>query len=114
MAEWQHAFCGCFDNIGICIIAYFIPCYTMGKNAEAMGESCLLHGLLGFVPILHFVCPSIIREKVRKQKGIEGNLVEDLLLTMCCTICSLVQVAQELEQNSAAMAMNGGEEMTRA
>ena len=84
----------------------------MGKNAEAMGEGCLLHGLLGFVPILHFVCPSIIRGKVRQQKGIEGTLVEDLFLTFCCTLCSIVQVAQELDQTSA-MARSQGEVMER-
>ena len=43
--EWSHGLCGCFDNFTVCIITYFLPCYTSGKNAEAVGESCLLYGV---------------------------------------------------------------------
>ena len=45
VGEWRHGLCNCFDDIGICIIAYFVPCVTFGQNAEAIGEgSCLLCG----------------------------------------------------------------------
>uniref|UniRef100_A0A1I8FPH0 Zf-ANAPC11 domain-containing protein n=1 Tax=Macrostomum lignano TaxID=282301 RepID=A0A1I8FPH0_9PLAT len=42
MGEFQHGLCGCFDDCGLCIITYFVPCYTFGKNAEAVGDSCML------------------------------------------------------------------------
>ena len=29
---WQHGIFGCFDNCGICIFTYFLPCYTFGKK----------------------------------------------------------------------------------
>ena len=29
---WQHGIFGCFDNFGICIVTFFIPCYTFGKK----------------------------------------------------------------------------------
>ena len=31
---WQHGVFGCFDNCGICIVTYFLPCYTFGKEAS--------------------------------------------------------------------------------
>lgn len=44
MSDWQSSLFGCFDDFGLCIITYFVPCYTFGKNAEAMGDSCLCCG----------------------------------------------------------------------
>lgn len=29
--QWKHGLCGCFDNCELCIITYFVPCYTAGK-----------------------------------------------------------------------------------
>ena len=46
VGEWRHGLFNCFDDIGICIIAYFVPCVTFGQNAEAIGEgSCFLCGI---------------------------------------------------------------------
>lgn len=95
MAEWQHGLFGCFDNCGLCIITYFVPCYTFGKNAEKMGDSCILCAL-GFVcvgPILG----CLMRSKIRESKGIAGSLVSDILMWWCCPLCALVQEAQELD-----------------
>lgn len=41
---WKHGLLGCFDNLGLCIVTYVIPCYTFGKNAEAVGEGCCCCG----------------------------------------------------------------------
>jgi Cys-rich protein (TIGR01571 family) len=46
MGEWQHGLFGCFDDVKTCIIAYFVPCYVFGKNAEKVGENCLICGAL--------------------------------------------------------------------
>ena len=29
--NWSHGLCGCFDNIGICVVTYFVPCVTFGQ-----------------------------------------------------------------------------------
>lgn len=96
MGEWQHGLFGCFDNFGVCIVTYFLPCYTAGKNAEAVGESCLLCGLVLFVPIADIIFPATIRQKIRDQKGIEGSFLGDLLAHFCCMCCALAQSAQEV------------------
>lgn len=95
--EWQHGLFGCFDNFGICIVSYFIPCYQFGKNAEAVGENCLLCGLGMLVPILDIFLVLKIRGKIREAKGIQGSLVGDLFTWCFCGICALVQEAQEVQ-----------------
>lgn len=34
------------------VMAFFIPCYLQGKNAEGAGEQCVKHGLAALVPFL--------------------------------------------------------------
>ena len=38
MGEWQHGIFGCFNNCGVCILTFFLPCVTAGQNAEAVGK----------------------------------------------------------------------------
>lgn len=94
--EWQHGLFGCFDNCFICVVTYFVPCYTYGKVAEAAGDSCLLCGLVFFVPIANIFFGATTRGKIREMKGIEGSLLKDVLMIWCCGCCSLIQEAQEV------------------
>jgi len=96
-AEWQHGLFGCFDNLGVCIITYFVPCYQFGKNAEAVGESCLLCGIASIVPIANLVAGMKIRGKIREERGIAGSAFNDLLLYCCCTLCAICQEGQEVQ-----------------
>lgn len=95
MTQFKHGLCGCFDNCCICIVTYFCPCYTAGKVAEAVSESCILHGILFFVPLANIICLTIIRGKVRDQNGIVGSAVGDCCAIFWCTACALCQEAQE-------------------
>jgi Cys-rich protein (TIGR01571 family) len=95
--EFRQGLFGCFSNCGVCIITFLVPCYTEGKVAEKVGESCLIHALLMFVPILNLICASTIRQKVRAQKGITGSFVGDLLAIFCCTTCAICQEAAEVD-----------------
>jgi len=94
MAQFSHDLCGCFDNCGLCIITCFVPCYTVGKTAEAVGDDCLLCGL-GYV-FARCIIGAIVREKVRNQKGIEGSLAGDILVHWCCPLCAVIQDNQEV------------------
>ncbi|XP_041357253.1 cell number regulator 3-like [Gigantopelta aegis] len=96
-SEWQHGLFGCFDNFGICIISYFVPCYTFGKNSEAVGDSCLLCGLAYLVPLLNIFAALQVRGKIRDQKGISGGCLSDFLYIICCPCCALIQEAQEIQ-----------------
>lgn len=89
MAEFQHGLFGCFDNCGLCLISWIVPCYTVGKTAEAVGDDCLLCGV-GYI-FGGCIVGGIIREKVRNQKGIAGSLVGDIFVHFCCPLCAIVQ-----------------------
>lgn len=104
--DWQHGLFGCFDNCGLCIISYFVPCYTFGKNSEAVGESCFTCGVAYCIPILNIFAAIKIRGKIREQRGIPGSTFNDLLLICCCAPCALVQEAQEVQ-------VPGGKAMAR-
>ncbi|XP_071948152.1 uncharacterized protein [Antedon mediterranea] len=102
MGEWQHGLFGCFDNFGMCIITYFVPCYTAGKNAEKNGESCMVYGLLSILGCIGVWSMTKIRGKTRANKGIEGSYTSDCLMSLFCPICALVQEGQELEDVQVA------------
>lgn len=98
--EWQHGLCGCFDNFGLCIVSWLFPCYRFGKNAEAVGEDCLLCGIGFLVPVLDLFLGAHIRSKIRESKGIQGSFVGDLIMYFCCPLCALVQESQEVAGGS--------------
>ncbi|CAI8027902.1 Protein PLANT CADMIUM RESISTANCE 2 [Geodia barretti] len=95
--EWTNGVFGCFNDCSTCIIAYFCPCYVFGKNAEAVGDNCVLCALSQFVPLLDLWARVSVRGKIREQKGIEGSCFKDLICHWCCGLCSIVQEAQELK-----------------
>ncbi|CAG5131848.1 unnamed protein product [Candidula unifasciata] len=106
MTQFQHGLFGCFDNIGLCLITYIAPCYTFGKNAEAVGDSCLICGLIFFVPFANLLALLQVRGKIRDSRSIDGSCVGDLCAVLFCTLCSLVQEAQEVQSP-------GGQHMAR-
>ncbi|XP_064597883.1 uncharacterized protein LOC135464385 [Liolophura sinensis] len=95
--DWQHGVCGCFDNCGLCIITYFCPCYTFGKNAEAVGDSCCLCCLCYLIPIADIIAVISVRGKIRNARGISGSCIGDLCIHFFCHLCALVQEAQEIQ-----------------
>ncbi|BFZ17038.1 hypothetical protein BsWGS_20077 [Bradybaena similaris] len=99
---FKHGLCGCFDNIGLCIVTYFVPCYTYGKNAESVGENCLLCGLVYFIHPINLIFHTITRGKIREQRNIEGSVLKDFLTVAFCMCCALIQEAQELHDPEAA------------
>ena len=103
-AQWKNGICGCFGNCGMCIVTWFVPCYTLGKTAEAVGENCLLCGLLLFVPLANIVAPILVRGKVREAKGIAGSIVGDFCVHLFCGPCALCQEYQEMYPDSQASA----------
>lgn len=72
MGEFSNGLFGCFNNCTLCLITYIAPCYTAGKNAEAVGDSCIMVGALyAIFPIVGIYFVAKVREKIREQKGID-------------------------------------------
>ncbi|XP_066304862.1 uncharacterized protein [Branchiostoma lanceolatum] len=98
MGDWTYGICGCFNNFGVCIISYFLPCITAGRNAEKVGMgSCLYCGALSILGCVGWYVVAKTREETRGLRGIDGSLCGDLLMTLICPFCVVVQTAQELE-----------------
>ncbi|XP_041365523.1 protein PLANT CADMIUM RESISTANCE 3-like [Gigantopelta aegis] len=97
MGEFSNGLFGCFNNCSLCIITYFVPCLTAGKNAEAVGESCCVYGCLSILGPVGMWSRSKIRGKIRESKGIEGSFMNDCLMHWFCAICALIQEAQEVQ-----------------
>ncbi|OWF36562.1 Protein PLANT CADMIUM RESISTANCE 3 [Mizuhopecten yessoensis] len=72
MGEWANGLCGCMGNVTLCLITYIAPCYTAGKNAEAVGDSCIMVGALWyFFPLAGIYLSAVVRGKIREQHQIE-------------------------------------------
>lgn len=92
MADWGAGLFSCFDDIGLCLVTWIVPCFTFGKTMEAMGkQSCLIGALLFLVPLVNLVCWVQLRGEIREKYGIEGSLFGDLFAICCCSLCALVQ-----------------------
>jgi Cys-rich protein (TIGR01571 family) len=105
MGEWQHGLFGCFDDFKTCLIAYIVPCYVFGKNAEKVGESCIMCALALYVPFLNFYAITKVRGLIRERRGIEGSCFNDLLTWWCCGLCALIQEAQEVSWDQEGQLM---------
>ena len=53
-----------------------------------------MYALSMFVPILGLYCRTVVRGRIREQKGIEGSCFKDLLCSWCCSPCALAQEGQ--------------------
>ncbi|KAL5515770.1 hypothetical protein EMCRGX_G000987, partial [Ephydatia muelleri] len=104
-ADWSNGLCGCFNDFGICIITYFLPCYTFGKNAEAVGESCCLCCLCYGCSPFDLAAKVAVRARIRHQKGIAGTIAGDIVYHVFCTTCAICQEAQELKTGVKNMSM---------
>lgn len=91
--EWANSLFGCFGDSKLCLLTFCVPCYTIGKNAEGLGEDCLMHGLLAAVGC-NF--GPILRWRIRQEKGIKGSMMMDALTWGVLPCCALVQEAREL------------------
>jgi len=102
MGEYGSGLCSCFDDCGICIIAYCIPCYQIGSNighvnGEGVNWLWVLIGLC-FPPCAIFYS----RTQVQEKYGIEENVVSRLIASFCCALCALTQDSRELKKQGAA------------
>ena len=113
--QWQNSIFGCFGDCTTCkmlqnpllwfiffctgLLSFICPCIQFGRNAEAVGENCLMYALSQFVPILDLYCRTVVRGKIRQQKAIDGSCLNDLICHFFCEACALAQEAQVYRLN---------------
>ncbi|RNA07210.1 placenta-specific protein 8 -like [Brachionus plicatilis] len=91
VGQWKQGTFDCCSDCGDCLFAYFLPpCYnyTVAKAAEQSTGCAILTFCFGIT-----LC--CIRGTVREKYGIEGSPVNDFLCTVCCPLCTAVQIKHE-------------------
>jgi len=80
---------------------------VFGQVAEAVGESCALCGACVIIggPVAIYALAKV-RGLVREKSGIEGSFGSDILMAWCCSLCTIVQEAQELDLGGEAPAQS--------
>merc|ERR1712066_687460 len=85
-------FCG---DCSICLCGTFcVPCLIC-SNARGLEKSGLLYNILGC--ILPCLPTMMLRGTARDKYHIEGNDMQDALLSWCCTPCVNCQTAVEIK-----------------
>ena len=108
--QWQSGLFGCFGHLGLCLCGFICPCCLFAKNAEIMGENSLQSGLLyACWPVFGVAASAELRGKIRERKNISGSLTRDVISSVLCPICTLVQEAREV-----ATVPDGNTSMERA
>ncbi|XP_047137298.1 cornifelin homolog A [Hydra vulgaris] len=92
MTGFKHSICSCCNDIGLTLIACCAPSIIAGKNAEHVGDNCLIYGCIAGT-VLGVYLRAMTREKIRKKYLIQGSLCKDILCHMFCCHCSLIQEA---------------------
>jgi len=110
---------GCLDDIGLCLLGCFCPCYLWAKTMEQNNLLSFALALVLFLTayILGVLLPWVLnvqanwpnlwlmilgtyfRGKFREAQGItNGGCFEDCLLWCCCTPCAICQEAKHTDR----------------
>ena len=102
MGDWDQGLLGCFGNIGVCAIVYFLPCIAYGQIMEKADiTGCFLGVVLFFVPVLDLFCLAKARSAAREKSDIEGSFIMDLVLSYFFPCCVMTQTQNQLDVGKA-------------
>jgi Cys-rich protein (TIGR01571 family) len=83
--------CGCFDDLGICLISYFCPCCQFGMNAQRVNiGNCIVCGLLYAL----FPCcvGAVVRGKIYRLANLpDPGFCGNCCMHCCCWCCAVAQ-----------------------
>ena len=88
--DWKVGLFSCYEDPRLCIYAFCVPCYVVGRNAQDLGDDCLLYGIAGCGG-----CDTTMRWRIREKHGIPGSMLMDLLTHTVCWRCAIYQEAKQ-------------------
>ncbi len=92
---WTFELFGCFDEPGLCLFTFLVPCYTAGRNAESLGEDGCVVGILYGLGFAFGIGP-LLRWRIRQDKGLRGNMLSDVMVHYFLPCCALIQENKQL------------------
>jgi len=107
--EYQVGIFGCFGNPKLCILTFCLPCYTVGKNAEGVGEDCMIWGLLACIGLN---ASAVTRWRLRQDRDLKGSMLMDILLHTLLPCCAMMQDASEIGWGLPEQLENAGKKKT--
>eukprot|EP00800_Vazella_pourtalesii_P016358 TRINITY_DN46_c0_g1_i1.p1 TRINITY_DN46_c0_g1~~TRINITY_DN46_c0_g1_i1.p1 ORF type:complete len:113 (+),score=14.07 TRINITY_DN46_c0_g1_i1:85-423(+) len=103
---WNEGLFDCYVDPKLCCLQIFCPCLVLGYVGGAMGEDKKKSCIAYFIPLYNLYCVYKLRDSVKKQKSIEGEgSIQSWLFVICCTFCSLNQMARETESGPYGSSM---------
>ncbi|KAF7202679.1 placenta-specific gene 8 protein [Nothobranchius furzeri] len=106
LTDWDSGLFDCFEDPGTCCYGFwcypFLQCTVTGRFGE---NSCLplcdmcyrLYFGSCWVPVIVPPVALTVRSLMRKEYGIKGSLVRDIMASCCCVWCSWCQMHRELK-----------------
>ncbi|KZT35806.1 PLAC8-domain-containing protein [Sistotremastrum suecicum HHB10207 ss-3] len=112
--KWSNGLFGCFDDIGTCCTACWLPCVTYAQNRSRLnyiqangarhptgGE--MFNADFGVFTLIHvctgcgFLLEMMTRKRIREHYRIEGSGCGDCVASCCCLPCVMTQDSREIE-----------------
>lgn len=103
MVAWNYGLFGCFEDMKICALTLFCPCYIFGKTANTVNRNCIFCGILLLIPFVNLYAFGKVRNLIRKHLNIDGTGSDDCILTLFCAPCALAQEAREVRHETHIM-----------
>jgi Cys-rich protein (TIGR01571 family) len=102
-SEWSSKLFGLDKDPKLCLYAICLPCCAMATARSEYDDSNFIFNLLSLNAPMG-------RNIVRAGYGIEGNPVEDIVLSQFCTPCVVAQILNEVRKRGAIPAATGGQQ----
>lgn len=97
---WDNGLFNCCGNFCNCAFVYFCPCWSLGKIADHVGDSCCVCSLLSIVALPCLVCME--RGKFRAKYSIDGGSLTDAAVGICCPCCAMAQMMNQMDAGGMA------------
>ncbi|XP_033638630.1 placenta-specific gene 8 protein-like isoform X1 [Asterias rubens] len=96
--DWSTPLCGCFEDVGGCLMGWFcFPCYEC-HVATKMGESCC-------TPCCYQNTTTAMRVHFRGRHNLQGTLINDACVGCWCRQCALCQISREIDNMTTGRAI---------
>jgi len=94
--DWSSSICACFDDCGICVVVWLLPCYQMAQNkADADFRECHC------CDSMHCSTTAIYynRTQIKAKYGIAQDPCNDCCISTFCGHCAVCQQARHMKVN---------------
>uniref|UniRef100_A0A6B2LTP9 PLAC8 family protein n=1 Tax=Arcella intermedia TaxID=1963864 RepID=A0A6B2LTP9_9EUKA len=97
MSDWSTGLCGCFEDFGICILTWFLPCVQSAYNkSKADGRDC--HCCDGCC--YGIVSEYFTRTQIKAKYGIAQDPCNDCCTVFWCMHCATCQHGRQLKDSA--------------